>query len=548
MEGPITRTCRPALLLAAAIAAAIPSLAPLPASAQDSRAISAYVRARAADAGGDADTAVAGYAAALADAPDDQLVAIRTYRQALTVGDLALAARAAAVLVDAGVAPPDTAILGFATALKAGDRAGVDKALRNMREGPLDFMAPVLSAWAALDRGEDALAALEGGPSSAIGRRYAMRHRALLLIAMGRADEGLAALHPMLSGGAEQDLDLRIDAATLLDSTGESRKAKALLKGYQPELSALRKHAKRNPRASVASAGAARLLLGIAIDVAQEDAPPLSVLLTRTALLLDPSDDRARLYLADALSRTGSDRQALAVLAEIRTDSPFARGAAAGAVVALDRAGRTDEALRRARTLAEGKGASSAEAKGYGDLLAASGQYDAAAAAYGQALARAGGKGWHLHYLQGSALDRAGRWLEALPALRRAVELAPDEAQPLTYLGSAQVSRGENLDEAQALLERAVKLSPDDATVADSLAWAYFRRGNVDRALPLLERAAQIDPAGTQVNEHLGDAYWQLGRRYEARYAWKAAAIHADDVAATRLAEKLANGPTPQAN
>ncbi len=68
--------------------------------------------------------------------------------------------------------------------------------------------------------------------------------------------------------------------------------------------------------------------------------------------------------------------------------------------------------------------------------------------------------------------------------------LAPREAAPLTYLGTAQVGRGVDLDEAQELLERARSLKPDDAAIADSLAWAYLRRGQVDRALPLLESAA----------------------------------------------------------
>ena len=176
-------------------------------------------------------------------------------------------------------------------------------------------------------------------------------------------------------------------------------------------------------------------------------------------------------------------------------------------------------------------------------FLRREGRFADAADAYAAALARAGGEGgWKLHLAYGTALDRAGRWSEALPALRRAVELGPEQVPALTYLGYAQTVRGDDPEGAVALLERARKIEPENAGVADSLAWAYFRRGDVARALPLLEQAARSDPAGTRVNEHLGDAYWRLGRHYEARYAWRAASVSADAEGTKRIAAKLASG------
>ena len=101
-----------------------------------------------------------------------------------------------------------------------------------------------------------------------------------------------------------------------------------------------------------------------------------------------------------------------------------------------------------------------------------------------------------------------------------------------------------DLDEAQKLLERASRLRPEDVDVTDALGWAYYLRGDAGKALPLLERAAKADPSGSRINEHLGDIYWHLGRRYEARYAWRAAEIYADAGASARLQMKLANGPS----
>ena len=106
----------------------------------------AYVRARAADAEGAAQAAAAGYAEALAAAPDDEVVALRAYRQALAAGDYVLASRAGAVLVKAGVAPPDAAVLAFAIALKSRDAAGARRAADLLSKGPFDFLAPSLRA------------------------------------------------------------------------------------------------------------------------------------------------------------------------------------------------------------------------------------------------------------------------------------------------------------------------------------------------------------------------------------------------------------------
>ena len=501
-----------------------------------------YVRARAADAAGLAGPAAAGYAAALRAEPDDQIVAMRAYRQALAAGDYDLASRAGAVLIRAGSAPPDAALLAFAVALKTGDRAGVDAALKRVASGPLNFVAPVLAAWLAVDRGEDPIAALEEARSNALAGRYAVHHRPLLMIAAGRSGDAIVTLSAILGAGGEADDDLRIDAAALLAASGERKLAAPLIAGDRPDFAILRKRLGKGARPDAAF-GVARLFLGVAQDIAAQEIPELSIMLTRAALLLDPGDDRARLYLAEALSESGADALALDELGRVSVGSPYRRGAQAGQIAALQRAGRAAEALPLARALAEDKLGNAADARTYGDVLAATAEFAAAAKAYGAALARAGGDGgWELHYLQGSALDRAGLWREALPALERAVELGPDQAAALEYLGYAQVMRGENLPEAQALLERASKLQPDDAGISASLAWAYFRGGDVTRALPLLEKAVQGDPGGAVPNEHLGDAYWQLGRHYEARYAWRAAAIYADNEAVRRIESKLANG------
>lgn len=526
---PIIRTCSLGLALAAVH----------PAAAQPVEDLAGYVRARAADAEGATANAAAGYARALAAAPGDPVIALRAYRQALAIGDYALASRAAAVLVRDGSAPPDTALLALAIALKTADPAGADRAIDRLERGTFDFLVPATRAWLAFDRGQDAVALLDAEPPNMLARRYTQRHRALLLIAQRRPGEAMVALAPLLATG--EDPELRIDAAQLLMRTGERVRARQLLDaGGRGE--ALGKRAGKGAAAGAAF-GISRLLLDLATEVAGEDMAELSIVLARAALLLDPQEDRARVRLAEALSLGGAHAMALAVLAEVRRGSASASAAAAGEVGVLERAGRLEDALERARRLAEARGATAADAQVYGDVLARTGDAAGAARAYGVALARPGGReNWELHYHHGRALDQAGRWDEALAALQRAAALAPDRTEVLAYLGNAQIAHGEDPDGAEALLARAARLDPDDPDIAASLAWAYFRRGDPARALPLLEQAVRGDPSGARANEHLGDVYWRLGRHYEARYAWRAASLGADGAAAKRIEAKLAGG------
>jgi Flp pilus assembly protein TadD len=146
-------------------------------------------------------------------------------------------------------------------------------------------------------------------------------------------------------------------------------------------------------------------------------------------------------------------------------------------------------------------------------------------------------------YLQtGGALDQAGNWPEARAALQKAVEMAPNEPLALNYLGYAEIEHGEDLAAAQKMLEKASALKPGDPAITDSLGWAYFKRGSPAKALPLFERAVQGQPADVTINEHLGDAYWKTGRFYEARYAWRAAAVNAEGKDKNRLLAKIENG------
>jgi Flp pilus assembly protein TadD len=172
-----------------------------------------------------------------------------------------------------------------------------------------------------------------------------------------------------------------------------------------------------------------------------------------------------------------------------------------------------------------------------------------AADAYGRALALALAHNlkselWTLLLLRASALEEGNRWPEARAALQQALAIAPEQPLLLNFMGYGQLERGENLDSAEAMIRKASELAPDDASITDSLGWAQFKRGKVDEAISTLQRAAEKDPDQAEIQEHLGDALYRSGRRYEARFAWNAALVTAEDEIATRVKAKLAAGLT----
>jgi len=459
----------------------------------------------------------------------------------MEAGDDALADRAIVTLDAARAAPPDAILFSYARAVRAGDKAGAASILTRIGAGPFDFVATLLTAWAVYDKGGDPIAALSAGRSNPVARRYTAENRALLLIATGRVDEGAVALQALL-GADRASLDLRINAAQLFAAKGRADIAKALLSGNDSAVVTLRRTVGDGIPPSSAF-GASRLFSRLAADLSEGEPTPIVIALARASLRLDPANDRARVLLAEALARGGASDRALTLLGQVEPSSPFHEAALQARVAVLNGAGEGAGALAAATVLSNRKDATSVDAARVGDLQTSAGRFDEAVRAYTLAIKRAGDNPpWTLFLQLGGALDQAGRWPQARKALERAVEMAPDEAVALNYLGYARLEHGEDPIASIALLEKANALQPGDASIIDSLAWAYFRHGDTRKAVPMLELAARGQPANPEINEHLGDAYWALGRRYEARYAWQAAAIVADAEDGTRIAGKIANG------
>lgn len=192
------------------------------------------------------------------------------------------------------------------------------------------------------------------------------------------------------------------------------------------------------------------------------------------------------------------------------------------AALAHGRAGQTEEAARRMKTLFAEQPTDESVALGLLETLERVGRAPEALAL----LENAAGKHPEdpaILYARASALDRAGRVPEALIAMRRVMAVAPAHAGALNYVGYVMVEQGGDLHEAEGLLRRAAQLRPDDGAVADSLGYCLLKQGQTDAALAELRRATRLAPGDPVILGHYGDALLAAGRKDEALAAFRRA-------------------------
>jgi Flp pilus assembly protein TadD len=140
--------------------------------------------------------------------------------------------------------------------------------------------------------------------------------------------------------------------------------------------------------------------------------------------------------------------------------------------VALDREGRTDEAINH-----------------YLDALRIKPEYAKA------------------HNNLGVALDREGRTDEAINHYREAVRIKPEYAEAHYNLGKALAREGRT-DEAINHYLDALRIKPEYAEAHNSLGIAFARKGNLDMAVKHFQKALQINPNFSFARDNLQQALW----------------------------------------
>jgi len=164
---------------------------------------------------------------------------------------------------------------------------------------------------------------------------------------------------------------------------------------------------------------------------------------------------------------------------------------------------------------------------GWGSLLIADGDYDAAVEALDRAAAVIPEEA-ELYLMLGDGFMMAEENERGIRMLRRAVELDPKSARAHALLGRALVT-DQQFEEALPELERALKLDPrnTEAWYGKGLALASLNRPN--EAIEAMKRTLAIDPDYNIAYVVLSTAYEQSGRHDEALKTAAQAEKHAHD-------------------
>lgn len=507
----------------------------------------AYVQGRAALSDDRLEDAVGHFRKALQQQPANADLARRTFGIAIAAGDEEVAVSLVNRMDKKSAEAVERRLFLLGEAVRNKDWPAARRELEGIRTNSgLAFIAPMIEAWISLGSGTgDPIALLDAAEANLLTAAYAREHRALLLGAMGRTPEAFEAYQPLLATTGGRSVRLKLAAAEMLLRADRRSDALGVLEGDDP---ALRKgraliEAGQPLETGVATAqqGLAELYVRLAADLGRERVEALGLAAARVSTFLAPGNAEGWLVTADLLAAQGSLPPALAALQRIPDNDPFAQTAFGGRVQLLLRMDRPEEAVLLAQKAVKGS-TDAAMWVQLGDLLSQMERYREAAAAFDRAieLTPRAQIGWALYLQRGSAYERDGQWHKAEKDLRRAYTLAPDQAVVLNYLGYSLLDRGKKLDEAEMLISKASALQPDAGSITDSLGWVYYRRGDYARAVSTLELAVATEPAEPTINEHLGDAYWQVGRRVDARFAWRAALVGAErDIEKRRLQAKL---------
>jgi tetratricopeptide (TPR) repeat protein len=515
-----------------------------------------YVQARAAAMSGDHARAAELLASLAQTEPSQAEIARKALGEAIGAGQMDLALRLARS-VPAPSLPTDARLLLVAEEIRRDHpERGLPWLTMSGAAGDLSFLAPLITAWAAADDGkpDQALAALDQIPAGSLLAPIAGEERGFILLKFRRTADAEPYVRSAVGSANARELRLRLAFADGFLAAGDRQRALMIVEGMGAGEIAARQRIMAGKMSGEAidnlPKAFSEVLTAFSADLTrlQRSSPPIG--LVQVARYADPRNSSATALLALLLAGQDRTNEALALLRTVAPGDALIGQVRDVQTRILTDHKRLNEAYQVAAGATAAPGAEATDYSRLGDVLQAMKRHGQAADAYGRAIALAQAQNlkselWTLLLLRANALEDGNRWPEARQALQQGLALAPDQPLLLNFLGYAQLERGENLDSAEAMIRKASELAPDDASITDSLGWAEFKRGKVDQAIATLQRAAEKDPDQAEIQEHLGDALYRSGRRYEARFAWNAALVTAEDEIAGRVKAKLASGLTP---
>lgn len=141
---------------------------------------------------------------------------------------------------------------------------------------------------------------------------------------------------------------------------------------------------------------------------------------------------------------------------------------------------------------------------------------DGAAAAYQRAI-EAAPKQALPHVLLGSLEEKRNNWQRAQQLYETALQVERDFPLAANNLAYLLLEHGGNVDQALSYAQVARQALPGMPNTADTLAWAYYRKGVYASAIDLLKEALKANPKNATYHFHIGMAYSKSNDAARAR-------------------------------
>ena len=150
-------------------------------------------------------------------------------------------------------------------------------------------------------------------------------------------------------------------------------------------------------------------------------------------------------------------------------------------------------------------------------------------------------------YIMISGLEQTrNNWQKAQQMLQKAMEIDPNNVIAANNLAYILLEHGGNVDVALTLAQTARRQAPDSPNIADTLGYAYYRKGIYGSSIDLFEEAAKKQPENASVQYHLGFAYEKASKNAQAKQhlenALKLDPKSSDADAAKRLLQQIGRG------
>jgi tetratricopeptide (TPR) repeat protein len=121
--------------------------------------------------------------------------------------------------------------------------------------------------------------------------------------------------------------------------------------------------------------------------------------------------------------------------------------------------------------------------------------------------------------VMGSVYDAGKDYEKSRAIYEKLLAIAPDNAMALNNLACVLTGHLDQSGQALALARRAHELVPADPSIADTLGWILYQKGDYIRATELLRESAGKSGRVAEVEFHLGMAEYMTGKESDARTA-----------------------------